>query len=110
MLLGWYIDIIIGYLFRTLMRFFKITRSGTWPIERATISSVDGPRLVYGGPYAELGYTYTHNGQYYAGVHRKPFMLRGSAEEYAARRRVGDEIPIRINPIRPENSIVAVDD
>jgi hypothetical protein len=109
-MLGWYFDIVIGYLIRTVVRFFKMRRSGVWPIERAVISSVTCPRFVYGGPYAELGYTYTCKGGYYAGIHRKPFMLRGSAENYVAQRQVGEEIAVRVNPTQPEASIVAVDD
>jgi hypothetical protein len=109
-MLGWYVDIVIGYLIRTVVRFFKMRRSETWAIERAVISSVNCPRFVYGGPYAELGYTYTHNGEYYAGVHRKPFMLRSSAESYVAECQVGEEIAVRVNPTQPEASIVAVDD
>jgi hypothetical protein len=109
-MLGWYIDIVVGFIVRTLVRFFKMRRSETWPIEKAVISSVHCPQFVYGGPYAELGYTYTHNGQYYSGVHRKAFMLRSSAEDYVAQRQVGEQIPVRVNPTQPETSVVAVDD
>src|SRR5258708_27959394 len=107
-MLGWYIDIVIGYLIRTVVRFFKVRGSETWSIERALISSVNCPRFVYGGPYAELGYTYTHNGEYHAGVHRKPFMLRSSAEDYVAQRQVGVEIAVRVNHVQTEDSVVAV--
>jgi hypothetical protein len=109
-MLGWYIDIVIGYFIRTLVRFFRIRRSETWPVEKAVVSSVSCPKFAYGGPYGELGYTYTHQGGYYAGVHRKPFMLRRSAEDYVAQYQIGQEIPVRVNPTQPETSIVAVDD
>jgi hypothetical protein len=61
-MLGWYIDIVIGYFIRTLVRFFRIRRSETWPVEKAVVSSVSCPKFAYGGPYGELGYTYTTKG------------------------------------------------
>jgi|SRR6185312_16965131 len=109
MLLNWYVDIVIGYLIRTLVRFFNLLRSKTWPVEKAEISNVILRKTGYGGPYTEFGYIYTHKGEYYSGVHRKAFMLRDSAEDYAARRLVGEVIAVRVNPTQPETSVVAVD-
>lgn len=105
-MLDWYIDVIIGYLIRTVVRFSKIRRSKAWPIEKAVISSVICPKFAFGGPYAELGYTYTHNGQYYAGVHRKPFMWRSSAEDYAAQCQVGEEIQCASTRVSPKRRLL----
>jgi hypothetical protein len=109
-MIGWYFDIVVGFLIRTVIRFVKIRSSETWPVEKGTISSATCPTAVYGGPVAELGYTYTHKGEYYSGVHRKAFMLRGSAEDYASRIVTGSQIAIRVKPTQPETSVVAVDE
>jgi hypothetical protein len=74
-MIGWYFDIVVGFLIRTVVRFVKIRSSETWPVEKGTISSATCPLSPYGGPVAELGYTYIHMGEYYSGVHRKAFMF-----------------------------------
>lgn len=65
---------------------------------------------MYGGPVAELGYTYIYKGGYYSGVHRKAFILRGSAENYASQIVIGSQIAVRVKPTQPETSVVAVDE
>ena len=109
-MIGWYFDIVVGFLIRTVVRFVKIRSSNTWPVEKGTISSAACPTAVYGGPVAELGYTYIHKGEYYSGVHRKAFMLRGSAEDYVSQIVIGSQIAVRVKPSQPETSVVAVDE
>jgi hypothetical protein len=106
MIAGWYVDIIVGYLVRTLVRFIQTWQSEGWPVERGTISSAICPPASYGGPVAELGYTYIHKGEYYSGVHRKAFVLRSSAEDYVGQIPIGAEIPVRVKPTQPEASVV----
>lgn len=109
-MIGWYFDVVIGFLIRTVVRFVKMRSSNRWPVEKGTISSATVPTTVYGGPVAELGYTYVHKGEYYSGVHRKAFMLRHSAEDYVSRIVIGSQIGVRIKPTQPETSVVAVDE
>ena len=59
---------------------------------------------------AEIGYTYNHAGGYHGGVHREPFILRSSAEDYAAKFAVGAHITIRVDPKRPAVSVFRDDD
>ena len=108
-MIGWYFDIVIGFLIRTVVRFVTLRSSKTWPVEKGTISSAVCPPAVYGGPVAELGYTYIHKGEYYSGVHRKAFMLRGSAEDYVSRITIGSQIAVRVKPTQTETSVVDVD-
>lgn len=61
-MIGWYFDVVVGFLIRTVVRFVKIRSSETWPVEKGTISSATCPAEVYGGPVAEMGYTYIHKG------------------------------------------------
>ena len=109
-MIGWYFDIVVGFLIRTVVRFVKIRSSKTWPVAKGTISSATCPTAVHGGPVAELGYTYIHQGEYYSGVHRKAFMLRGSAEDYVSQIVIGSQIAVRVKPTQPETSVVAVDE
>src|SRR5436305_1954052 len=109
-MIGWYFDVVIGFLIRTIVRFVRKRSSETWPVETGTISSVMCPAAVYGGPVAELTYTYIHKGEYYSGLHRKAFMLRNSAENYISRIPIGSQIPVRFKPSQPETSVVAVDE
>lgn len=73
-------------------------------MENAIVSSSTCPR-EYGGPFAELGYTYTCNGSYYSGFHQEPFFSHNSAEEYVAGFPVGSQITVRVNPVQPETSV-----
>ena len=107
---GRYIDIVIGYLIRAVIRLVKLHKSDGWPLEQAVVSSSTWPPAPYGGPVAEIGYTYNHAGGYYAGVHSEPFILRSSAEDYATKFAVGSHITIRIDPKRPETSVLREDD
>lgn len=106
MLLGWYFDIIVGYLIRTLMKFVRMRRSSDWPVEKGTVSSVTCPAASSGGPVAEIGYTYTHKGEYYSGVHTEGFLLSDSAKQYAEQFILGAQVPLRVDPARPETSIL----
>jgi hypothetical protein len=109
-MIGWYFDVVVGFLIRIVIRFVKLRRSEAWPVENGTISAATCPAAIYGGPVAELGYTYIHNGEYYSGVHTKAFMLKSSAEDYVSKIHIGSQIPVRVKPTDPETSVVAVDE
>lgn len=108
-MIGWYLDVVIGYLIRNLIHTFRARRSGDWPVETATVGSSRCPSSV-GGPVAEVGYMYTHEESYFAGIHRKPFMSRDSAEAYAAKFPPGSKIIARVRPGEPETSLVCDED
>ena len=105
-MIGWYFDIVLGYLIRTFVRFVKMRRSETWPVEKGTLLSATCPPAPYGGPVAEFRYTYIQKGEHYSGVYRKAFMLQSSAEEYAGQLPTRAELPVRVNPTQPEISVV----
>jgi hypothetical protein len=105
-MLGWYVDVLIGYAIRSLIRFFRKLRSEKWPVEKGTVSSAICPAAVYGGPVAELGYTYIYNGEYYSGIHTKAFLLRDSARRYVNGIIVGGQVPVRVDPAQPEKSVL----
>jgi hypothetical protein len=108
--LGWYLDIILGYPIRLLLRAFRERNCLSWPTEKGTVIESACPAITYGGPVGEVTYTYTHQGEYYSGTHREPFFLSDSAEAYARRVESGSEIVIRVNPEKPELSLVRNND
>jgi len=108
-MVGWYFDVVVGFLIRTVIRFVKLRSSEAWPVEKGTILSATCPAAVYGGPVAEFVYTYTHEGEYYSGLYRKAFMLKSSAENYVSKIVVGSQIAVRVKPTYPETSVVAVE-
>ena len=110
MLLGWYLDIILGYPIRLRLRAFRERNCLSWPSEQGTVIGSTCPVLTYGGPVCKVTYTYTYQGEYYSGTHREPFLLRDSAGAYARRVESGGEIVIRVNPERPGLSLVRNND
>ena len=110
MLSGWYVDIVVGFLIRSLIRRVKTRRSAAWHLEKGRVYSSNCPSISYGGPVAEVGYTYNYRGEYYSGIHREPFLLRSSAEDYASRFVVGSDLTVRVDPERPDISFVSRDD
>jgi hypothetical protein len=54
-MIGWYFDVVVGFLIHTVIRFVKLRSSEAWPVEKGTISAATCPAAVYGGPVAELG-------------------------------------------------------
>jgi hypothetical protein len=81
-MLGWYLDVLLGYAIRSRVRFVRTLQSAKWPIEKGTVSSAICATAVYGGHVAEIGYTYIYNGEYYSGIHTKAFLLRDSARHF----------------------------
>jgi hypothetical protein len=65
-MVGWYLDVVVGYLIRIVIRGVRARGSSTWPVEKATVSDSRCPVAPYGGPVAAIGYTYTHEGHYFA--------------------------------------------
>lgn len=108
-MLGWYIDEIVGYILRTIIRLFKAHQSAGWPVETGKVSS---SRVEYGfgGHVAEVIYTYIHEGEYYGGTYRRPFFFGSSAKDYLDRFESGSDIATRVKPGEPEISFVHDDD
>jgi hypothetical protein len=110
MMVGWYLDVLVGYLIRIMIRMMKARGSSTWPVEKGTVTGSSCDAAAYGGPVAEITYTYTHKGEYFSGMNREPFILLSSADEYVARFRAGGDVIVRVNAGEPEASIVREDD
>jgi hypothetical protein len=106
MISGWYLDILVGYLIRILIRTVKARGCDQWPVEKALTTGSRCERAAYGGPVAEVTYAFHHEGEYCSGMHRETFLFVDSAEEYVARFREGGDAIVRVKPGTPEGSIV----
>ena len=109
-MVGWYLDIVVGYLIRLVIRLVRTRGSDAWLTEKAKVSASSCPSAPYGGPRAEVGYTYVHEGSYFSGMYRRGFILRSSAEDYAALFPADSDVVIRLKPGEPETSIIRDDD
>jgi Protein of unknown function (DUF3592) len=101
-----YIDVLIGYAIRSLIRFVRTLRSEKWPVEKGTVLSAVCRPAGSGGPVAEIGYNYIYDGEYYSGMHTKPFLLRDSAQDYVKRIIVGGKMTVRVHPAQPQKSVL----
>jgi hypothetical protein len=105
-LLGWYLDAIVVYLFRTVLRLIKENRSNTWPVAQGSVESSCCPgSALY--PIAEVVYTYTAEGKSYSGVHKRAFFWsKNSATDYADRFTPTSYSVVRYKPGEPMKSVV----
>ena len=103
---GWFVDIFVEYLIRTVVRIVKRRGSSTWPVAKATVTSTACPNAVYGCDVAEVDYTYRVEGELYTGTNEKPFILHNSWEDYVRRYAQGTEFTVRVKPDNPALSIV----
>jgi hypothetical protein len=105
-LLGLYLDAIIVYLFRTLLRLIKENRSNAWPVVNGSVESSSCPGLGH-YPSAEVVYTYTTEGKSYWGVHKRAFFWsKSSAKDYADRFTPASYLVVRYKPGEPMKSVV----
>jgi hypothetical protein len=108
-MLGWFADIFLGYVIRTVIHLFKSRGSRQWPKENGTVL-VSSTTSGYGGPVADIIYSYTHKGRYCSGRHQKPFLSSGSAKRYVAGLPKETPIVVRVKPGDATTSIVRDDD
>ena len=105
-MLGLYIDILIEYLFRIVVRFVRKQRSSSWPLNQATVMHAVCPKPGLGCRVVQVGYTYRVDGESYAGTSSKPFLFDVSAEDYVKRHPAGTEIRVRVKPEEPARSVM----
>lgn len=94
------IGVIIKYLVRFLIEKLTAPRDiDTWQPESARVVDTRTDGLA-----VKLTYAYSHGGKYLSGVHRKAFISRDSAMEYANRYPIDCSVTVRVNPQNPELS------
>ena len=62
------------------------------------------------GVTVRIGYSYSVNGEYYAGYFEEAFYSDAPADRLTAALKEGQEVTIRYNPNRPEKSLLLEED
>lgn len=104
-MLGSYLNILLDYLFRVIMRQVQLRRSSSWPRVTATVNSSSLPNSSFSCTLAELSYVYKVDGEFYAGKFTRPFLRRSSGENYIASFPSGTNLLISVKPSEPSVSI-----
>jgi hypothetical protein len=104
-LLRWYLDEVVVYLFRTVVRRIKEHRSAGWPTTEGRLEKVYPPGPSW-YPKTEVVYTYTVQGKRFTGVHTKAFWLESSAKDYAAKFETTRSLVVRYRLGEPTASLV----
>lgn len=107
-MLGWYLDEIIVFVFRTLIRFLRERNTRTWPRIEGQIHTSGPSSSFY--PAAEMTYFYSVNGQPRAGSYRRAFFFHNSAKEYTKRFIPKYNVTIRYSKDDPSRSFVSMHD
>jgi hypothetical protein len=109
-MVGWYLDVVVGYLIRIVIRGVRARGSSTWPVEKRRYQIHDVPLRRMEDQSPRLAIRIRTKGTISLGVHRMPFLLRGSAEDYVARFPSSSDVVIRVKPGEPEVSLVYDED
>jgi len=94
------------YIFKSLAGWLRARGSANRQSANASLTS---PALAepgyWGCATGEIIYTYRYDGELYADIFERPFLLFDSAKEFAARFAAGDVIIVRIKPGKPDVSV-----
>ena len=106
MLSGWFVDILVVYLIRVVVRFVKARGSASWIVCKGTVTTSQRPRKEFGCELAEITYLYRMDGELYTGINQRPFLSSKLADIHVAWFPPGSEITVRVNPADHETSVV----
>jgi hypothetical protein len=108
MLLGWYLDELVVYLFRTIGRLIAEYDSKTWIVAEGKVEQSAASESIY--PLAKVCYVYTADGKSYSGTAKRAFWLSSSASRYADRFTPTTTVSVRYNPNHPAESVLRKSD
>lgn len=102
-LLGWFIDDIVVFLFRTIVMFVQERRGRNWPTSSATVIAVYESTAY---PNVQLVYKYVAAGETWIGIHTRGFWLADSAKLFANQFRISTDLTVRYEVGDPSKSVV----
>lgn len=103
--MGLFLDNIVVFLFRTVVRLINELRSNAWPAAEGTVVRAYPPGVsIY--PAAEVAYKYSVEGKTYWGMHTMAFWSNSSAKECAGRSEPGTGLVVRYKPGEPTTSVI----
>ena len=107
---GLFLDLYIGYVFRTIALWLKFPGSDRWPKVNAVITGQPTVSSSTWGDIVDIAYEYRVDGEPYTGFHEEPFVFSNSAREFADGLIRGGNVIIRVKPARPEISTLRAKD
>src|SRR5579863_4045583 len=106
---GWFLDRILVFLIRSILRFIREIRSHRWSRTEAIVDGAYAPQGEY-FPYASLAYLYSVGGAEHAGRYERAFFTEWAASDFANQYADGVKIVIRFRSRQPDRSYFSEDD
>jgi hypothetical protein len=105
---GLVIDIIVEFLFRTIVNLIRRIGSSEWPVATAIVSNSEKrPYPGLGCTVIVIHYKYRNADLRFEGTHKEPFLFANYADAYLRRFPGGSEFSVRVDPKDPSQSIPA---
>jgi hypothetical protein len=99
---GFVIDIVLVFLFKSLVRAFQFIESLRWDHRTASVLNCLVLDPLMGCPSVRVHYKIASNGCSQEGCNEIPFCFRSSAKQHAQRFPSNLQVTVRVNPNNPE--------
>lgn len=96
---------LVMYFLRTVRDSVNAIRSEKWPTAEATVTADPATFAALADSAVEVSYTYRFQGEPYTGLHQEP-SFGGVGLKFLRRFRKGRRFLVRVNPIKPEISVM----
>jgi len=106
---GWFLDIVIEWLVRMIVKIVRRIKSLSWPVVTGTVTNARCERAAYGCHVADVHFDYTHQENEFSGFHEEPFLSHGVGEDYVRRFQKGITISVRVKPRNPKVTVALAD-
>ena len=95
---GFVIDILIGFIVRSMIILWRKAVSLKWPTVSGRIVRCHFEKHGYGGDYVVLQYKYKMDFERFHGMMKKPYIYPNYAEAFVRDHPADSELRIRVNP------------
>ena len=101
---GWFLFDYLKFLVILVWRMFSERGSTTWPIVCGKVAGIKVHPDVC--TEVQVVYTYYFAGECFPGIYEEPFLSGTSANEFAQLFIQGSDLTVRVQPGKPERSVV----
>jgi hypothetical protein len=104
--MGWFLDVYLAYIARTLSRFMRHQAASSWPLFNGLVTGATVSVGGFGCPTATLTYSYNVGNETVTGTEVRGFLTPNSAKEYVLLFAPGTAVLIRNKPGTREVSAI----